>query len=772
MLKHVTVRLDAWGDTIRATKQRTARVVARGLALFWHRFYWARYCLSIWKARHGLTAISAAIFLLMAMSAYFAPVLQTLLEPRLADQTRLANLHSLFLNVGSALIGAAAIAFSLVMFAMQINVERMPHGLFRKISADTRIMAAFVGTFLLAISVACASLIPEKSWVAVVTLACVWAIALILILFLYAYRRALLLINPIHQLNLLLEDATYAMRAWVRRAKRATPLFEETDSGHSDRSLRSTHDLPRLVYFQKNPHWTTRPQQAIQHAMSFARRYAEQGDHEVSSAALSAVVNINQGYIEAKGKTFFGDYPFVDNPLTTDGLINSTLEHLRQNIRVGISRGDEQQIDQTLRTMAALVQVYLRIDYSDPHASKTHVHLAAGYLSEAVKTVAPHNMGDVLMEGVRLMGQSAHFILTRSVPQDIVTLADDIRLIACLGAVNEKYRPVTLVAIEQLATLTFAVIRSESHDFGFALDKLRENVTSVARLFLNVPEPPLASPCSTFLGPYYSSTSTQSLLSRLTELVNAVAEAKADDEAAKTIIRNIEKWADGLYRTEKELLLLSIEKRSLFTFDVIHWIAHISRLLLAVSNAPACDEHTRDGLRKHALRLISSLSCIPDDKETVAHVEIYQVTETLFEVATDAYRRGCLEFATEVGGLLLDWAFKGGRHQTGRAILERSLYGLATLAVITENSQVIEDLKRKIAARLAQPDAPDQEIRDRTAREIRSRAATLYREGRWSSRIEHEMSRVDSDKLRPLLEEFANILSPETKGEAVRTDFY
>jgi hypothetical protein len=118
----------------------------------------------------------------------------------------------------------------------------------------------------------------------------------------------------------------------------------------------------------------------------------------------------------------------------------------------------------------------------------------------------------------------------------------------------------------------------------------------------------------------------------------------------------------------------------------------------------------------------------------------------------------------------LGWAFKGGRHQTGWGILELSLYGLATLS-LTENSVAFEDIQRQIADRLTQPNAPDQEIRVRTARDIRRRAATLYREGNLSSRIEYAMSQVDRNKMKSALEELANILSPDTADEPVNICF-
>jgi len=136
--------------------------------------------------------------------------------------------------------------------------------------------------------------------------------------------------------------------------------------------------------------------------------------------------------------------------------------------------------------------------------------------------------------------------------------------------------------------VTLAVIQSNTPDIRFAADRLRANIGLVAKVLLNAPELPLRSPCSTCLAPYYSATNSNGLLARLTDLVNGLGNAKPDDEIAKRIIQHIDEWSDGSYQTQKELLLLSIEKRSQFAFDVIYWINIVTKLLIALSNAPAC----------------------------------------------------------------------------------------------------------------------------------------------------------------------------------------
>ena len=148
-----------------------------------------------------LTFLAVMIF----VTALWIPALQDALEPQIAVQDLFGSFRSLILTIGGALIGAAAIAFSLIMFAVQVNVERMPHGVFRRLSADRKLLSAFTATFSLAIAIATLSMVPDTSWVAIAVFGAGWGTVLILILFLYAYRRALSLINPGKQLEFLVD---------------------------------------------------------------------------------------------------------------------------------------------------------------------------------------------------------------------------------------------------------------------------------------------------------------------------------------------------------------------------------------------------------------------------------------------------------------------------------------------------------------------------------------------------------------------------------------
>jgi hypothetical protein len=611
----------------------------RRLALTDRRIILFRYWMQSRFVRHGSVATGVAILILIIASFFLAPILQNVLEVYFNSE-RFPILRGLLATTGGALVGATAIGFSVVMIAVQLNFARMPHGLFRRLSSDLRLLGTFAGTFLLAIGVSALSLVPDASWAALALIAATWGTLLILILFFYGYRRALDLINPAVQFRLIVGNAQRDLHQWARRAQRMAPLLNPPVEREEDDDLRAQHDLARLVFFRANPLWTGTARRAVAHAISFARRYAEQGDFEVSGHALQAVILINASYVAAKGKTFFASNPMFDISETSDGFINDTLEHLRRFARVSTVRGDEEATRQILTTMATLVQTYMAIDYATRGTdTKEHAQLAAGYLTGAVEAVLPRDLPDMLMEGIRLMGASARRFLAIGHPNEITTLVEKIATFSIAGVVKADYRAVTLTGMEQLADLTFDLLRTQSHDIDFAARKLRDSVEFIAQMFLNIPDTPLANIHSNYLAPYYSLTKTQTLADRLTDLSNALISAEKDDENAERILRNIQTWSEELYRTEKTLLLLAVEKKSHFTFDSLHWIKHLTKLLVALARAPAADDYTREQLEKNAIWLISVISWIPEDKATTQFVENFSMTELLFEAALDALER-------------------------------------------------------------------------------------------------------------------------------------
>jgi hypothetical protein len=342
--------LRAIGPAALALARQVLKGARRRLALTDRHVIVTRYWLQSRFARHGGVATGVAIFILIIASFFLAPVLRNVVEVYFNSE-RFPLLRGLLATTGGALVGATAIGFSVVMIAVQLNFARMPHGLFRRLSSDLRLLGTFAGTFLLAIGVSALSLVPDASWAALALIAATLGTLLILILFFYGYRRALDLINPAVQLRIIVGNAQGDLHQWARRAQRMAPLLNLPVEREEDEDLRAQHDLARLAFFRANPLWTGTARLAVAHAISFARRYAEQGDFEVSGHALQSVILINASYVAAKGKTFFVSNPIFDIPEASDGFINDTLEHLRRLARISTVRGDEEATRQILTTM-------------------------------------------------------------------------------------------------------------------------------------------------------------------------------------------------------------------------------------------------------------------------------------------------------------------------------------------------------------------------------------------------------------------------------------
>ncbi len=78
---------------------------------------------------HAILAF-AALCVMAVTLIYWAPALQ--LEIGEIEAGRLAAIQTLLVTIGGSFIGATAIVSAMLMYALQVNVERMPHKLFRR----------------------------------------------------------------------------------------------------------------------------------------------------------------------------------------------------------------------------------------------------------------------------------------------------------------------------------------------------------------------------------------------------------------------------------------------------------------------------------------------------------------------------------------------------------------------------------------------------------------------------------------------------------------
>ena len=364
------------------------------------------------------------------------------------------------------------------------------------------------------------------------------------------------------------------------------------------------------------------------------------------------------------------------------------------------------------------------------------------------------------MEGVRLSGQCALVLVQARRALGAITIAESISAIALLGLAKPGHEPVTSTAVQQLATLAFEMLKSEEHDIGHASEKVRLSIQMVAHAVLATADTPIGSRHSAHLKPYYALTDYGTFGDNLRNLVNAVVERAAGDDDAKRIIGHLADWSDDIYEGEKKLLLDAVDKRSFLALDLINWICHVTEVLVAASAAPAASAHDRDELVRNATWLISVLDFLPDDEESVTFVESFQFIEHLFEVALKMHIKGEDEIAEAARDMLLRWAFKAGKHQTGWESLERAMTALSILVAWKEGSGWAAWLTGEFGNRLAGAQI-DGEIRERAARELREICQNPAQGGHALAEIDYHLARVDHDRLSESMNAVADLLDPE-----------
>lgn len=278
--------------------EKTLGIELKALYLGWRAKWlsvWAKFILSITKQvseilrylhRYRWSMRFAVALAWISVTFFIAHRLAPKVTIHFSDSAALASATSLLSGIGGALIGAATIAFTLILFAMQVNVERMPHGLFRRLSSDARLLGAYALSFVLACGVAASVLLPHPSWMSYALAFALTVIVAEVALFVYAYQRALLLINPGHQLSIVIGDVRRAFRSVDRWVERLRPLLGVDPLTN----IPDGKDAARLAFQAHNPDWSASARQGIAYATSYAQRFAEQGDYEIVRKAYSTVM--------------------------------------------------------------------------------------------------------------------------------------------------------------------------------------------------------------------------------------------------------------------------------------------------------------------------------------------------------------------------------------------------------------------------------------------------------------------------------------------------
>jgi Ca2+/Na+ antiporter len=716
-----------------------------------------------WFANRGKTEffIWLIAFTVLVLASKLA---HSSLQLYLRDDKFVDTLRATALQLGSSLLGATAIVASLVLFAMQVNVERLTHGLFRRLSTDKRLLASFAVSFVASILVVSLPLITPIEWAEWAIIAAILLTLVVLRLFLAAYRRSLSLINPVEQLRIIIGDVTVALNTWSKQADWSTAaLPPRIPDRPPNPVIDSTVNTRRAAFMLHNGWGGVEVRRGLDHCISVNGRAASQGDYLVAERALTTLVSINAAYIQAKGKTFFAENGFIHQPLATDPVINYSLEQLKRQFRFAVGRRDEEHVNMLLNAYGALAALYAQIDYGRPEADPWHAKLAIGYLESDIRSTFPQNLPDSIMEGVRVLGRCAIVLLNRGEATEIVSIVNELGPIGAAMILREDHRPVAVTAMEQLAEMTYHMINTGVWEPGYAFEEIASSVKMIATVAMNQPNNGFKSVPSYVLGPYFSYQDT-SLSSRFKQLTNALLNCPFEDEKAKICVANLHEWAKRTQPIAKDILILAVEKRSKFTLDILRWVGDIVEVLLAVASAPVANEYFGSELKKLAERWALALSWIPDDAESIDCASTWSATSMMFEIARAARKWHSDEVYEAAQRNLLRWALRPGRRANAWHDVDEAMLAAVAIALKSPDDPDGAAFVARLKKALQAEHLPPAELLNGAAQGLMRCIDDYDKDHLRRKGWDHILKAFDPEKRRQLLTDVANLLQEAAQG--------
>jgi len=207
------------------------------------------------------------------------------------DAETLKSLQAIFLSVGSALIGSTAIIFSIILFTLQVNNEKLPSGTFEKFSNDKKLFSFFRFSLIISVGITILSFLAAKYALYTIQIA-IFFFGFILYLFSSSYNRALELISPSYHLKIMIESAKKNLLSWSKSPENNLNIFQNI--------------------FDCN---------------TYAKKLIEKNDYDSSKKALKSIVVINIAYIKVTKQVFIRRNQLVSN----DKFIENTLEEILES---------------------------------------------------------------------------------------------------------------------------------------------------------------------------------------------------------------------------------------------------------------------------------------------------------------------------------------------------------------------------------------------------------------------------------------------------------
>lgn len=647
-------------------------------------------------------------------------------------------LGSLSLSLGTALIGITAIIFTLVIFALQVNIERLPYGLFYALNSDKKLMLSFGGILAIAILIASMSLIQNKTYAIWILWILLEGVFTIFFLLYKTFKRALKLINPMEQLKLLTIKVEEDLQWWNARFCKVKPLIV---------ILQPTYNFndAKYQYFQKKPLYFYELKLALEYINFIAYKNIETRDYHILVKAFETSIQVNKLYIEAKEKTF--------NNKWNDEVVNITLESLRKMFYFSFKNSDENAINLIMDCYVEMAKVYGTIEYSNRNGNKKHLGIASQHLITDIEKLIQLNNPDLLMNSIRYIERLAIFCIENELLMDTIKMFETIGLIGSFSAFKQDDFPVVQTAMNAFSNMTQKLLLSKS-DISFVLEEMNKQIVFVTKSML---ENQKESTHNASLGNYFAYSGNDLLIHFFESLIQRLLDKESLTEYENKKLDNILVYADKSYDLHKELFLHTLENQSNSVNNFIYFINRFSYFLMLLSTLG----YKTKEFENQAEWYIYIFDLIPKTKEIFMRISIFGLTERLFEQGKIYIENGF--DVSDIMKLLTNLSFKIAEQDDQNSYQSvLGLLGISYLTLMCKGKYTNTQLFKQIEDNVKNYTMSDKTI-DYICEMIDKAVSGEIRSYGIHNNVEKSIMACEPEEINIILEKVINILKGEEK---------
>lgn len=598
-------------DYVKKTVSNLLFSIAEVVQVNWFKFRW---WVSDRKSILALIAVCISLQISVANSYQFNPLIDT------------EQVSSLLLTIGGALIGFTAIVFSLLLFSLQTNIQRLRYLDFHKFSTDKKIFTQLLSCFLIAIAIAGSSLVKNQNISGQTLVIVVWLILLFIVLLYQSYKRALILVNPIEQINLILRYSSKQHNKWDKAIQRALVVNNRL-SKSAPLQEQSDFDGLRYAHVSAYPEQKQIPINAVDSLCVMAKNYANLNDINITKTSLNSIIQITRQYIEFRKNTFIDTGPFVATDMSSELVFNNTFEQLRQLSAIAIASKNEQLIGFITETFAGLATLFAQFNHIRNFQLQHQTSLAIQYLKSHIELSMQLNNTDLMFNDAKVIGElGLNLIKSKSTVN--LEIVDTLLFNYGQHSLVKQDPAVIGAVMDQYSRLTLFLLFSES-DTKMICERITNNIKELGKLNSVIKKFQWLD--QGFLSGYYGCNPT-SLMGLLFEQVNGLDISNAEHQKIKLrLTSNILDWLDTSYRNRLEQFEYD-QQNGCPTFQALTgWSIEMIKLLTNLAQNLE-DNRLKDDCYASIEKELNLLLSLMDDEAVFRKVSTFHHIDEIFLV--------------------------------------------------------------------------------------------------------------------------------------------